>query len=180
MPEGDVAQITTAIQNALRPASVNGPRAPKVSVQMIGPSEQVEEDVIDASAETDDSDLDNAPAKPASSRSRRPAKRKVVDIDLDSDVSLASYAEKHQPKNDQDRYLVSVAFLCEHRRDVEAIAADHVYTCFRKLHWPTGSKDFAQPLRSLKKNQYLDQGPSRGTYVVNHLGLDKVHKLAEE
>jgi hypothetical protein len=25
----------------------------------------------------------------------------------------------------------------------------------------------------------LDQGPSRGTYAVNHIGLDRLHKFAE-
>ena len=180
MPEGDLTQITNAIQNALRPTSVAGPKVPKTSVQMIGPSDQDDDDeeVIDASA--DDNEAPSPPvAKSAPSKPRRPAKRKVIEIQLDAEVSLASYVEKYPPKNDQDKYLVAVAFLCEHRKELDGVTADHVYTCFRKMGWPAGTKDFAQPLRNLKANQFLDGGPSKGTYKTNHIGLDKVHKLAE-
>jgi hypothetical protein len=181
MPEGDLTQITNAIQNALRPATVSGPKVPKASVQMIGPSDQDDDDeeVIDAPVdEDDDAPIAQAP-KAASSKPRRPAKRKVVEIQLDAEVSLASYVDQYKPKNDQDKYLVAVAFLCEHRKEVDGVTADHVYTCFRKMNWSTGTKDFAQPLRNLKANQFLDGGPSKGTYKTNHIGLDKVHKLAE-
>lgn len=179
MPEGDLAQITTAIQNALRPAQVNGQRFTKNSTQAIGQSEMDDEDIIEA-ADYDDEAIDESAAAPNTpSRPRKPTKRKVVQIDLDSDVSLAKYAEKYPPKNEQDRFLMTVAYLCEERPDVDGVTADHVYTCFRKLSWSTGSKDFAQPLRNLKANQLLDQGPTRGTYAVNHIGLDRVHKFAE-
>lgn len=180
MPEGDLTQITNAIQNALRPASIGGPKVPKASVQMIGAVdlEDDDEEVIDASADEDDAP--SAPAaKSAPSKPRRPAKRKVVEIQLDAEVSLASYVGQYPPKSDQDKYLVAVAFLCEHRKDLEGVTADHVYTCFRKMGWPTGTKDFGQPLRNLKLNQFLDGGPTKGTYKTNHIGLDKVHKLAE-
>ncbi len=181
MPEGDLTQITNAIQNALRPASVSGPRVPKASVQMIGSAEQDEDDdeVIDSSVDEDDEAPKAATAKSEPAKPRRPAKRKVVEIQLDAEVSLASYVDQYPPKSDQDKYLVSVAFLCEHRKELEGVTADHVYTCLRKMSWSTGTKDFAQPLRNLKLNQFLDQGPSKGTYVPNHIGYDKVHKLAE-
>ncbi|WP_152599770.1 hypothetical protein [Hoeflea sp. BAL378] len=181
MPEGDLTQIANAIQNALRPASVSGPKLPKTPVQIIGLNEQDDDDeeVVDASVEEDDATSVGRVLKAAASKPRRPAKRKVVDIELSNEISLKSYTENYPPKNDQDRYLVVVAFLCEHRKEIEGVNADHVYTCFRKLEWPTGSKDFGQPLRNLKLNQLLDPGPGRGTYVINHIGIDKVHKLAE-
>lgn len=146
---------------------------------MISQSDADEDDVIDATEYSDDALEDDAPPPAAPSKPRKAAKRKVVEIDLDSDVSLASFADQYPPKNEQDRYLMTVAYLCEHRKDIEGVTADHVYTCFRKLGWSTGSKDFAQPLRNRKANDLLHQGPARGTYAVNHIGLDKVHKLAE-
>ena len=180
MPEGDLTQITTAIQNALRPTQNDGPRLPKTQVRMIGPDEQ-DEDLIDASGdEVLEEDSAATPARQGPPRQRKPAKRKVLEIDLDSELSFASFIEQYPPKTDQDRYLAAVAFFCEHRKDIDAITVDHVYTCFRKAGWGIGTKDFGQPLRNLKNNQFLDQGPSKGTYVVNHIGLDKVHKLAEE
>jgi len=182
MPEGDLAQITTAIQNALRPAQSNGPRLARGTTQVIGQSDLDGEDVIDASDYADDPEDEAAAVPNSAPKSRKPAKpakRKVVEIDLDSDVSLASYADKYPPKTEQDHYLLAVAYLCENRKDIEGVTADHVYTCFRKMNWSTGSKDFAQPLRNLKSKDLLDSGKSRGTYAVNHIGLDKVHKFAE-
>ena len=177
MPEGDLTQITTAIQNALQPATISGPRPPKAQVQVITASEQNDDEVFDT---TMDEEVEvDTPARASPAKPRKPAKRKVVDVDLDSDTSFAAFTEQYPPKSDQDRYLAAVAFFCEHRPDIDAITADHIYTCFRKAEWPTGTKDFGQPLRNLKNNQFLDQGPSKGTYVVNHIGLAKVHKLAE-
>lgn len=182
MPEGDLDQITTAIQNALRPAQTKGPRISKNSTQVIGQSDLDDEDVIDASDYAHDAEDEAAAAPNSTPKTRKPAKlakRKVVEIDLDSVVSLAAYAEKYPPKNDQDRYLLAVAYLCENRNDIEGVTADHVYTCFRKMNWSTGLKDFAQPLRNLKSNDLLDSGKTRGTYAANHIGLDRVHKFAE-
>jgi hypothetical protein len=182
MPEGDLAQITTAIQNALRPTQVNTPRLTRNSTQVIGQSELDDEDVIDAADYADEAVDEIAAAPSSTSKPRKPAKpakRKVLPIDLDTDVSFASYVEMYPPKTEQERHLVAVAYFQEHREDIEGVNADHVYTAFRKVGWPTGTKDFAYPLRYLKQQQLLDQGPSRGTYAVNHIGLDKVHKLAE-
>lgn len=182
MPEGDLAQITTAIQNALRPAQTNGPRIARSGNQVIGQSDLEDEDVIDAADYVDDVEVESATAQNSTQRSRKPtkpAKRKVVEIDLDSEVSLASYTGKYPPKTEQDRYLLAVAYICENRKEIEGVTADQVYTCFRKMNWSTGAKDFAQPLRNLKSIDLLDKGKSRGTYVVNHIGLDKVHKLAD-
>lgn len=103
----------------------------------------------------------------------------MVEIELYSEVSLAAYVEQYRPKSDQYKDLVAVAFLCEHRKEIDDVTADHVYTCFRKMGWPARAKAFAQPLRNLKTKQFLDGGPSKGTDVTNHIGLDKVHKLAK-
>ncbi len=177
MPEGDLTQITNAIQNALRPASINGPRVPKAQVAMVSADDHDEQDVVDGD-EADEAEPHETPAKPAVVRKWKPAKRKVVDIDLDKEPSLASYVAKYSAKTDRDKHLVVVAFLTEHRAELEGASLDHVYTCFRKLGWPSGAKDFGQPLRDLKVVQLVDQGKSKGTYATNHIGLDKVHKMA--
>ena len=177
MPEGDLTQITNAIQNALRPASINGPRVPKPQGSMVSADENDEQDVVDGE-EADDAAPNESPAKSTAQRKWKPAKRKVVDIDLDKEPSLESFVAKYQPKTDRDKHLVVVAFLTEHRAELEGANLDHVYTCFRKLGWPSGAKDFGQPLRDLKATQLVDQGKAKGTYVTNHIGLDKVHKMA--
>ena len=58
-------------------------------------------------------------------------------------------------------------------RGVDAINADHVYTCYRKVKWPTNIPDFVQPLRNLKFKKLMDQ-KEKGLYAINHLGLSEV------
>lgn len=153
----------------------------KASVQMIGQGDRdyEDEEVIDESAGVDGEDTSEPTSKSATSKPRRPVRRKVVEIELDNDTSLSSYVGQFPPKTELEKYLVAVAFLCEHRKEVEGVSANHVYTCFLKLKWPTGSKDFSQPLRNLKSDNLLDSGKTRGTFVVNHIGRDRVLKLAE-
>lgn len=184
MPEGDLTQITNAIQNALKPETKSIPRAPARPAHVLptesgnGNDEHVE--FVEAEVEVDENrDQEVEVNKSRSSKPRKPPSRKILDIDLDSDVSFASYVERYPVKTELDRYIVAVAFFHEHRDIDEGITADHVYTCFRKLNWSTGKKDFAQPLRNLKRDQLIEKGPSNGTYIINHIGLDRVHKLAD-
>lgn len=181
IPEGDLTEVTEAIQNALRPAVGSISRVSKSPAQLAGKTDADQNaEIVNSTLEVEEEFTEEVSTKSGSTKQRRPVKRKVVEMDLDSEVSLSDYVDQYPPQNEQDRYLVSVAYICEHRQDIEGVTADHVYTCFRKLEWPTGSKDFAQPLRNLKVSQLLDPGPTRGTYQVNHIGLDRVHKLAEE
>jgi len=179
MPEGDLTQITAAIQNALRPASISGPRQSGKPTQFIATDQDAEEtgDVVENSGEYEEFDAE--PAEKPTAKPRRPAKRKVVEMDLASDVSLRSFSEQYPPQTDQDRFLVALLYLKENRADIDAITGDHLYTCFRHMEWRSGAKDFTQPLRTLKKDQFVDAGDSRGTYVINHVGEDRVKKLAE-
>jgi hypothetical protein len=62
----------------------------------------------------DEAATPNGPSK--ARKPAKPAKRKVVEVDLDSNVSLAACADKYPPKSEQDRYLLAVAFLCEEKR----------------------------------------------------------------
>jgi uncharacterized protein YjhX (UPF0386 family) len=70
---------------------------------------------------------------------------------------------------------VIAAWFKEHR-GLDAITPDHVYTCYRTLKWPLNMNDFAQPLRDLKAKQFLTS-PEKGSYAINHLGLQEVQKL---
>ncbi|MBA3911114.1 MAG: hypothetical protein C0524_14880 [Rhodobacter sp.] len=179
MPEGDLTQITNAIQNALRPVSVNGPRQFGRPVDLVSADNGVEDDDAVVDNADDYEEVEAQPKAKAPSKARRPAKRNVVGMDLTSDVSLKAYAEQYPPKTDQDRFLVALMFLKEHRPNVDEITGDHLFTCFKSMGWPCGAKDFTQPLRTLKRDQLVDGGKSRGTYVINHVGEGRAKKLAE-
>src|SRR5262249_61649267 len=82
------------------------------------------------------------------------------------------------PKSNRKRYLKIGEWLHDHR-GIEAVTADHIYTCYRHLGWPTDIPDFAQPLRELKHKQYFTT-PERGKYAINQLGLAKAAEAASD
>lgn len=181
IPEGDLSQITAAIQNALKPATtVIQQRLPSPHVQpkviangSDGGGEIIDEQLIDAE------DEEQAAAETLQAREprapRKPTVPKVLELDLTSGVPLESYTRDHPPKSEPDRALVVAAYFKEVRGE-DAITVNHVYTCYRILKWPTTSDDFAWPLRYLKKQQLMTS-PGRGQYAINGLGLSQVQKL---
>ena len=177
IPEGDLNQITVAIQNALKPTttvvqqrlvSSLGSQAPRDYAS----EEDEEADVADVgfAEEAEATPQSKAPKQP-----RKPTVPKVLDLDLTSGVSFERFANRHPPKNDTERNLVVLAWYKEHRSD-EAVTANHVYTCYRAMKWPSGIDDFSWPLRALKKEQ-LVKSTGRGQYEINHLGIARVESM---
>ncbi len=178
--EGDLSQVTQAIQNALRPT----PGAPRVIAAPPALSSGAQashgDDALPILDEQDTEDSIEAPA-PQTGRSERAAKPRkypspeVIELDLKSDPSFASFIEKKKIDSDTDRYLAVAAWFKECRQ-IDEIGPNHVYTCYRAVHWPCNIKDFAQPLRALKFRDFMTT-PSRGLYAINHIGLDRVAEL---
>lgn len=178
IPEGDLNQITTAIQNALKPTTVIQQRLPSASPTVALPNAPMPELDEDAVIEAEPEEEAAAPQSSRAARERRPRKPtvpKVLELDLTSGTSFESFANRHVPKNDVERNLVVLAWFKEYRPE-EAVTANHVYTCYRAMKWPSGIDDFSWPLRSLKKEQ-LVTNPVRGQYIINHLGLARVEKM---
>lgn len=144
IPEGDLSQITSAIQNALKPATtIIQQRLPAHQSNTTLPlgSTDADDEPKEELVEFEDDIPAEAPAQVRVARQRRPTVPKVLELDLTSGVSFESYAAKHSPKNDTDRNLVVLAWFKEHRPD-EAVTANHVYTCYRAMKWPSGIDDF--------------------------------------
>jgi hypothetical protein len=169
--EGDVGSITQAIQNALR-----GP-APAAIQRIDPPAKPVETNGAIAPEHEPEFEHETEVAEARRARgSRKPAKApKVIDIDMNSDVPLATFAKGKDAGSHLKRYMIAAAWLKEHR-GIDAVNADHIYTCYKSMEWPTNVPDFAQPLRQLKFDNYFDQ-PVKGMYAINHIGLDRVKKL---
>jgi hypothetical protein len=180
IPEGDLGEITTAIQNALKPAAIIQQRLPsqQVSLKAIASngsgagSEAVDEQFAEAE---DEEQAETETPRMRESRPRKPTVPKVLELDLTSGVSLESFAKEHLPKTEPERALVVAAYFKEHRGE-DAITVNHVYTCYRAMKWPSGIEDFSWPLRYLKKEQLM-ASPGRGQYAINHLGVARVQKL---
>jgi uncharacterized protein YjhX (UPF0386 family) len=181
IPEGDLSQLTSAIQNALKPTTIvqqrlpNQPATPALSNHGAA-GEPVDEEPSGLGEEA--VAASEAPRPAREPRARKPTVPKVLELDLTSGVSFESFANKHQPKTELDRNLVVAAWFKEHRGE-QAITVHHVYTCYRAMKWPSGIGDFSQSLRYLKKKQLMSS-PGRGQYVINHLGLDRVRKMGSE
>lgn len=176
--EGDITAVTHAIQNALRGPVANtvvkriAPPAP----QLNGGADVPDSEVVDETAMEEVDMVDATPAAPKPKTTRKAApKPNVIDIDITSEPPLSSLVD---PKSNHRRYLAIAAWLHDHRR-IEAITADHIYTCYRHLGWPTDIPDFAQPLRELKHKQYFTT-PERGKYAINQLGLAKAAEVVSD
>ncbi|PZV36889.1 hypothetical protein [Mesorhizobium kowhaii] len=169
--DGDIGQITQAIQNALR-----GPASPVMKRLAATPPPQEAE--VEIEPEIDDVEeseiIDVRPAKPRTTR-KVPKTPDVVDIDMNRHMSLASFAQGKDAKSQHKKYLIAAAWLKEHR-GIDGVAAGHIYTCFRSMAWPINIPDFWQPLRELKSRKYFSRNES-SEYEINHLGLDYVNKL---
>ncbi len=179
LPDGDLSQITAAIQNALKPTTtVIQQRLPANGTAALLENERngeiVDHEALDGDEDTDE--VVSAPAKPRTQRVRKPTTPDVLDLDLTSDRSLESFANEHSANSEPERNLVIAAWFKEHR-DVPNITAAHVYTAYRALGWSVGFEDFSWPLRTLKRDKFMSS-PNRGEYAINHLGIAKVLKLS--
>lgn len=173
--DGDIGQITQAIQNALRsPATPPAKRIVAPTVSNATTPEHEFEPEVENVGEDDDIEAPPAPAKARGAR-KPPPTPNIVDIDMNADVSLASFAEGKDAKSQHKKYLIAAAWLKEHR-GVDGVTADHIYTCFRSMGWPTSIPDFWQPLRDLKRRKYFSKN-EKNEYEINHIGLDQVNKL---
>ena len=133
-----LSQITQAVQNALRSPEVGSQNRRAITTITQKPQaanecpETENDEDVEASAEV-------LPATTPPSKPRVPRKAKspnVLDVDLVTEPSFESYAKQKNPTSDSKRYLVVAAWFKLHR-GVDEITADHVYTCFRKIKWPT-------------------------------------------
>ncbi|MBL8690387.1 MAG: hypothetical protein JNL04_14875 [Rhodospirillaceae bacterium] len=172
---GDIGQVTQAIQNALRSSTAQPPPVKRLTTTSVANGATLEPEL-----EPDDSDDEESGiAEPTPAKARGPRKPpptpNIVDVDMNADVSLASFAQGKDTKSQHKKYLTAAAWLKEHR-NINGVTADHIYTCFRSMGWPTNILDFWQPLRELKAKRYFTRNDAN-EYEINHLGLDYVRKL---
>ncbi|HJS87087.1 MAG TPA: hypothetical protein VJ779_16645 [Acetobacteraceae bacterium] len=143
--EGDLSQITSAIQNALKPTAIIQQRLPSQSaapalIDNSGGGEINGNEAIEV--EEQQAALTESPKAPRTPRVRKPKTPDVLELDFTSGVSLKSFAEQHPPTSELERNLVIAAWFKE-CRDLTAVTAAHVYTGYRHLKWSTGFADFS-------------------------------------
>jgi hypothetical protein len=177
LADGNIEQITQAIHNALKPATGVQQRAaissPTKAIAHEPPEhgDATGEEIHDEMVEV------NETSEPRQPRLRRTVSRtpKVVPIEMNEGVSLASFAQRKDSRSQHKKFLIAAAWLKEHR-GIDAVTDGHIYTCFKSVGWSTNIPDFSQPLRDLKAKQQYFEKSDKG-YEINHLGLDYVKKL---
>jgi len=177
VPEGEIGQLTQAMQKALlgtTPMTVQRVVAPAVLKAPDANGRELEPDV---EVDQEDEIIDAAPT-PRQPRQKRTVSKmpKVLTIDMESDVSLAAFAQGKDSGSQHKKFLIAAAWLAEHRA-TPAVNEDHIFTCFKSIGWPINIADFSQPLRDLKAKRQFFEKTERG-YEINHLGLAYVKKLS--
>lgn len=172
--DGDLSQITQAIQNALAPIKQSPARLVTGNISLKKVVQETDAEEVEADEITDEEDQSEVVQPVARARGPRKYKSpKVLDLDLTSAVSLEEYARSKKTDTDVARNLVIAAWFKQFR-SMDTITADHVYTCYRAMSWPTAISDFAKPLKNLKQRQLFDG--KDGSYSINHLGIARVEK----
>lgn len=169
--EGDLSQVTQAIQNALRPSQ------PQVRLIAHTQNGQSAEETSESITLEPEDDLDGATfepqRKPRASRPRSIKPPKVVEgIDWDGKNGLKTFVEDYDLKTDFERYLV-VALWFRDYRDTPAITPGHIYTAYRHMGWPSSIPDFAKPFRNMVTSQLFTGGSKEG-FAINQLGEGKI------
>jgi hypothetical protein len=174
--DGDLSQITLAIQNALRGSTPTNHRVAALPATKLAQHAEVALDAEDEMEAEIEPLVEKIIRAPKTSIARKPpAKPTVIAFDLTSDVSLENFTSKLTVTSASKRFLAIAAWFHLHR-SLDSITVNHVYTCYRALKWPSGIKDFSQPLRDLKFAQ-LVTSPEKAHYSINHLGLAEVEKM---
>ncbi|MGQ2958444.1 hypothetical protein [Sphingopyxis sp.] len=173
LSEGDLSQVTQAIQNALRPAQ-QPVRMLQAPLDRTPRAQDLDFEEVDLNEDLEEESIDTAKPKPQRNSKPKVAKTPEVldDIDVNAEPSLKDFVGRFDLKSNFDKYLV-IALWFRDARGVNAITVDHVYTCFRILGWSTASTDFSKPLQNLKGEQSL-RGNAKDGYSLSLTGAGKI------
>ena len=116
-------------------------------------------------------------------RTRGPAVRKDLDLRPKDKTSLTEFVESKEPKNNDDRNVVSVFYL-RRMTDTETVSMDHVFTCYREMGWREPA-DLANSLAiTASKKGYLDTSTLEDIKLTpsgrNHVEYDLPRKKKAE
>jgi hypothetical protein len=172
--EGEIGQITQAIQNALRGPSQPAVRRLAAVTPQVNGGEPAEVEEVDAEIIEETEDAASAPRQRAE---RKPAPTPdPLPIDFNAfDPTLNTFVSQYKADSHQQRYLIAAAWFHDHG-GVTKVTPAHIYTAYRWLKWPLTVKDFAQPLRDLK-GAGLFTSSEKGSYTLHHLGIQRVAEL---
>lgn len=187
--DGNLSEITQAIANAVRPATIiqqvlpapQPPAALPATNPQIG---QVDGNGTAQAAEqmNGNEDVENLATPPKSKKSSDRGERKSTfkgkpdnTIEWEGNgTPFAAYMKQKNPEETSKKYMAIAAWFKLHCGR-EAIDGNIMWNAYRMMGLtPLG--DITQPFRSTIESGYFDQ-PSRGQYAITKIGLDIVDKM---
>ena len=180
LAQGDMQELTIGITSAIRPTHVlaRASTPSRIAPTLTdgggnGSSDHTE--LVEAS-EIIEEPVNEAPPTPKAATRRTYKKPQPVELNMKAgDKAWAEFAQEKGPTSHRDKYLVAAVWLQEYAK-VQAITADHVFTCYKAADWTFDVSDPAVTLRALKAEGLLVPA-SRGKFTVNHLGIAEVEKM---
>ena len=147
IPDGDLSQITMAIQNALKPTVIQQRVNPQARPNALAfESSEADDERLVEDPQEDAEEVTTEPVRRArSAKPRKYASPKVIPLELFAEPSLEDFVRRHPPKTEREKNLVVAAFFKEHRGEDE-VTVNHIYTCYRALNWSTSIEDFGSTL----------------------------------
>jgi len=116
-----------------------------------------------------------SPPKPANGGKKTFKIPKVVeDLEFTSSKPLKEFVEEVGADSDADRYLAIAQWLKVHRK-VEAVDADHIYSCFLHIN-KNLPDDVLSVFRALKQRGSV-VGAGRGKYKITHIGEGQLNDM---
>lgn len=182
---GDFHELTHALQNAIRPGPFlvrHGlPTRPGASAatgavksESVGEVAEAEVEALDEGQEGD-GQVETTGSARGPARSRYYRKARPVEMDMAAGGKpFEDYAAEKGPTSHRSRYLVAAAWLHELAK-IEAVTADHVFTCYKTASWTFDVIDPTATFRQLKKEGLGSL--KHGTFSINHLGLSEVARM---
>jgi len=182
--EGSNATLQAGLRDlevALTRASNGGARTlPAKAVNALpqgaAPEQAAEDGVQEAQAAPAAEPAASQPARPKGPR-RYPTPKVLDSLDLTSGpVPLKDFVkQKGNPVKDSETYLLVAAWLKQNRQ-IHAVTADEIFTCFRMLG-RNAPDDITGPIRAMKKQGWFKNGPKSGSYEITNIGLEKVAEM---
>ena len=179
VPEGELAQLTQALQNALRPTTTHQQVKVVAAVgqqQLSNPVEEIGGADEEATKHQVDEVVAPTPLRPAKeTKPRRLATPTYIERTSDQVTSWKQFAGARVPKNDTDRYVLAVVWSKDTVAE-DGVTSDHVFTCFRDMKWSVDITDFGSLMRSLKASQVF-KNVGRGKYIPTQLALQRIDDM---
>lgn len=179
----NIRAITNTLARALAPQTRVVQAPPQIANGNSNSTTEDSKQTEQASLFENDTDAIDADVIPVTTKpkaknnsARKYPTPEILDIDLESgNVSLKAFIEQKKPSNESKRYL-AIAYWLKNNRGINEITKDHIYTCYRFLHWNV-PKDTSQPLRLMKTQGWMNKGQESGAYSINHVGENVVNEM---